>query len=48
MALSELAEEGWLTLSDAIDLVDPIMHNNARQLFNLAEKTKALESVPWL
>jgi len=48
LALSELVDEDWLTLSDAMDLVDPIMHNNARQLFHLAEKTKVLENVPWL
>jgi len=47
LALSELVEEGWLTLPDAMDLVDPIMHNNARQLFNLAEKTRVLQDVPW-
>ena len=47
LALSELVEEGWLTLSDAMDLIDPIMHNNARQIFNLAEKTRVLENVKW-
>jgi len=47
LALSELVEEGWLTLSDAMDLIDPIMHTNARQLFNLAEKTRVLQDVPW-
>jgi predicted TIM-barrel fold metal-dependent hydrolase len=47
LALSELVEEGWLSLSDAMDLIDPIMHNNARQLFNLAEKTRALQGVSW-
>ena len=31
LALSELVEEGWLSLADAMDLIDPIMHNNARQ-----------------
>ena len=36
LALSELVEEGWLSLADAMDLIDPIMHNNARQIFNLA------------
>ena len=40
LALSELVEEGWLSLSDAMDLIDPIMHDNARQIFNLAEKTR--------
>ncbi len=48
LALSELVEEGWLGLSDALDLVDPIMHNNARRIFRLAEKEKSLRQVPWL
>jgi predicted TIM-barrel fold metal-dependent hydrolase len=47
LALSELVEEGWLTLYDAMDLIDPIMHNNARQIFNLAEKTRVLANVKW-
>ena len=47
LALSELVEEGWLSLADATDLIDPIMHNNARQLFSLPEKTRILENVKW-
>jgi uncharacterized protein len=47
-ALSELVEEGWLTLADAIELVDPIMHGNARRLFRLNEKEKVLRAVPWV
>jgi predicted TIM-barrel fold metal-dependent hydrolase len=47
LALSELVEEGWLSLADAIDLIDPIMHNNARQIFNLVEKTRSLQNVSW-
>jgi len=47
LALSELVEEGWLSLSDAMDLIDPIMHNNARQIFSLAEKTRVLANVKW-
>jgi len=45
--LTELVEEGWLSLPDAVELADAIMHNNARQIFNLAEKTKALQDAPW-
>jgi predicted TIM-barrel fold metal-dependent hydrolase len=48
LALTELVEEGWLTLSDAMDLIDPIMHTNARRIFNLAEKTHVLQNVPWI
>lgn len=41
-ALSELVEESWLTLADAIELIDPILHGNARQIFRLAQKTERL------
>jgi predicted TIM-barrel fold metal-dependent hydrolase len=47
LALSELVEEGWMSLDDAIEAVDPIMNGNARRLFNLTEKTKLLEKVKW-
>jgi predicted TIM-barrel fold metal-dependent hydrolase len=47
LALSELVEEGWMSLDDATEAVDPIMNGNARRLFNLAEKTKLLENVKW-
>jgi hypothetical protein len=40
-------DEGWLSLDDALGLVDPIMHGNARQLFNLSEKEKSLKNVKW-
>lgn len=48
LALTELVEEGWLSLSDAMELTDPIMHNNARRIFHLSEKTKALQNAPWV
>jgi len=47
LALSELVEEGWLTMKDAMELIDPIMHGNARRIFRLAEKTEILGKVPW-
>jgi uncharacterized protein len=47
LALTELLEEGWLTLPDAIELTDAIMHNNARKIFNLNEKSKVLQHAPW-
>ena len=46
-ALTELVEEGWLKPADALDLVDPILHGNARKLFRLAEKTAVLEHADW-
>ena len=47
-ALDELVDEGWLKLRDALDLVDPILHQNARQIFNLAQKTEALRQAEWI
>ena len=41
-ALSELVEEGWLKLADALDLVGIIMHDNARRIFRLSQKSAAL------
>lgn len=47
LALSELVEDGWFSLDDALALTDPIMHGNARQIFNLPEKEKILANVKW-
>jgi len=47
-ALAELVEEGWLRLTDALDLVDPILHQNARQIFHLTQKTEALKQAEWV
>ena len=47
LALSELVEEKWLSLDDAMELIDPIMHGNARSIFNLGEKEKLLSRVKW-
>jgi hypothetical protein len=47
LALSELVEEGWLSLDRAQELADMIMHENARKIFNLKEKTKNLQEAPW-
>ena len=47
LALSELVEEGWLSLDNALELIDPIMHGNARHIFNLTEKEKVLKNVKW-
>ncbi|OFY44212.1 MAG: hypothetical protein A2X18_00960 [Bacteroidetes bacterium GWF2_40_14] len=33
LALSELVNENWITLSDALDLVDNLMYRNAEKLF---------------
>jgi len=47
LALSELVEEGWLGLDQALELADPIMHGNARRIFDLEEKDKILRTVKW-
>jgi predicted TIM-barrel fold metal-dependent hydrolase len=47
LALSELVEEGWITVDRAVELTDPIMYGNARTIFNLAEKAKRLKEVRW-
>jgi len=47
LALAELVEEGWMSLGDAMSVIDPIMHGNARKIFRLDAKTKALEHAPW-
>ncbi len=47
LALSELVEEGWLSVDDALELIDPIMHGNARRIFRLPEKEPLLRAAPW-
>ncbi|HUV41672.1 MAG TPA: amidohydrolase family protein [Sedimentisphaerales bacterium] len=47
LALSELVEEGWLSLDDAMETIEPVMNGNARQIFNLSEKEKILKKAPW-
>jgi uncharacterized protein len=48
LALRELVEEGWLELEEALNLVDPLMRDNARVTFRLAEKEAALARAPWI
>ncbi len=47
LALSELVEEGWFSMENALEVVDDIMHGNARRIFNLNEKHKLLKNVKW-
>ncbi len=46
-ALTELVNEQWISLADAMELADMIMHENARSIFDLAAKTKILKGVKW-
>jgi len=45
--LSELVEEGWLTASDAIDLIEPVLNGNAHRIFQLEKKTELLSRAAW-
>jgi len=47
-ALTELVEEGWIKIDAALDLADAIMHQNARRIFSLNEKSEALKQAEWL
>jgi predicted TIM-barrel fold metal-dependent hydrolase len=47
-ALAELVEEGWLKTDDALELVDRILHGNARHIFRLAQKTESLRQADWI
>ena len=47
-ALSELVAEGWLSLADAVDLVEPILHGNVCQIFQLTKKTETLKTADWI
>jgi len=44
LALTELVQEGWMSTDDALNLVDPIMRGNARRIFALDKKEKALRN----
>lgn len=46
-ALSELVEEGWVSLDRALQLADMVMHENATAVFNLKDKTRRLKQAPW-
>ena len=47
LALSELVEEKWISLDDALELTDNIMHTNARKIYKLKDKTTFLKSHRW-
>jgi predicted TIM-barrel fold metal-dependent hydrolase len=47
-ALAELVDEGYYTLDEALETSDSIMHGNARRIFKLDQKEKALADPPWL
>lgn len=47
-SIVELVKEGWIDKKDAFEFIDPIMHGNARRIFNLKMKTVKLRKAPWL
>jgi predicted TIM-barrel fold metal-dependent hydrolase len=48
IAFSGLVRDGWLSLADAVELVEPIMRGNAARLFHVEAKGRALATAPWL
>lgn len=47
LALSELVEEGWISLDAALEITDHIMYGNARKVFNLEEKYRQMKELNW-
>ena len=47
-ALVELVDEGWLSPSAAMDLIEPIMCGNGKRIFHLDEKIPRCKSAPWI
>jgi hypothetical protein len=43
-----VGERVRVSVADAVGLVEPIMRGNARRVFNLEEKERALKAAPWL
>lgn len=46
-ALESLIQSDWISQTEAIELVPLLMHGNARRIFRLEEKKRALRAVPW-
>ena len=47
LALAELVDENWISLDEALWMTDPLMHDNARDLYFLGERKKELEKINW-
>jgi len=48
LAFAELVGEGWISTDRAMQLIDMVMHENARKLFRTDEKSRILSKAPWL
>jgi len=46
-ALAELVEENYISLNEALALVEPLLNGNAREIFRLEEKRKLLKNLDW-
>ncbi|MHB1310085.1 MAG: amidohydrolase family protein, partial [Limisphaerales bacterium] len=46
-ALTGLIAQDWVSRVEAVELVEPLMRGNARRIFRLDEKERALAKVPW-
>jgi predicted TIM-barrel fold metal-dependent hydrolase len=46
-ALERLTGDHWLTRAEALELVPMLMHGNARRIFRLEAKERALRNAPW-
>jgi hypothetical protein len=43
-----LVDEGWLGRHDALELVEPLLHGNARRIFQIQTKPDRLRKAPWM
>ncbi|UCD75868.1 MAG: amidohydrolase family protein [Phycisphaerales bacterium] len=46
-ALGELVDEDYISRSDALGLVEPLLRGNAHELYNLKVKSERLRGAPW-
>jgi predicted TIM-barrel fold metal-dependent hydrolase len=46
-ALEGLIQDGWVSRPEAIELLPLLMNGNARRVFRLEDKERALRSAPW-
>jgi len=47
MALSELVEEGYISMNDALRYIDLLMHENAERFFQIEKKAALLKGFDW-
>jgi len=47
LALAELVEENYISLTEALALVDQLLNGNPREILRLEEKQKLLKNLDW-